>query len=112
MGNGYFRTTCEFALRRADVEGLSGSAHAAQEFGRTDENRSVEAGLDRCARPVGDHFAALYGTPGLRQLRHLFRVWLSGESALELGGHGVAHCREDRTLRDPREELCPRDLGG
>src|SRR5258708_39570011 len=109
MGNGYFRAAREFAVRRADVEGLSGSAHAVKELGRTDENRGVEDGTDGCAGAAGDHFATLYGTPGLRQLRHLFRIWLPSESALEFGGGRYCRCHKARPWATVGGDLPPRN---
>ena len=45
----------EFAVRRADVEGLPGPAGAAEELGRVVQRRRQEAGPHRRSRAAGDH---------------------------------------------------------
>ncbi len=46
----------------------------------------------------------------MRQLRNLFGLRLPGARAIQFGGHDAADRREDRPLRNSREELRARDL--
>ena len=87
MGNGHIRPSREFAVRRADVKGLSGPARASQKLRRAVQYRGGQTGIDRRSRASGDHYAALYGSRRVRQLRNLFGLRLSGARAIQFGRH-------------------------
>ena len=71
---------------------------------------AAKLGLTVVPGPLAIITRPYHGSRGVRELRHLFGLWLPRARAVELCGHGAAAGAENRTLRDSREQLRARDF--
>ena len=72
---------------------------------------AAKLGLTVVPGPLAIITQALYGARGVRQLRNLFGLRMSGARAIQFRGHHASDRRKDRPLRNSREELRARNLG-
>ena len=102
VGDGHLRPARQFAVRGADVEGLSGSADAAEGVGRAVQHGGGQARLDGGQRAHRHYFEAVHGPLRVRELRHVLGLRMPRQGQIELGGHDDPGGDQDRQLRSPR----------